>query len=451
LKIILYCYSRGILSSRKIEYACKTNILIKALAEDSEPDHSTIAAFVSSHKAEAADLFTQVVLQCSALGLVNGEMFAGDGNKLPSNASKEWSGTIADLTQKRDKLKAYIQRMIQTHTELDSNKDAHAVLDSFRETMGDDKKRRAKSIERLEKKLKKLNTFLESAEAKKGVSGDEVQSNITDNESALIKSAHGYIQGYNGVAIADSHSQVIISAEVVGSVSESGVFPAMLDDLQEKLRLVTGKEKPLEKSLVECDTGFFSEHILQEAAKRGIEVLIPDPQFRKRDPHFDGSKGRSGKKRYTAEDFTYDKDTDRYTCPGGKALEYKCTVKMKKTNGRQYRAKVSDCRDCPLAEKCIRKRTERKNGVRTLYIAERKNEENLSEEMRKKIDNPVYRELYSRRMQIIEPVFGHISYPKGMNRFMLRGREKVRAQWQLYCIVHNMWKCMNALGEKYVS
>ena len=72
-----------------------------------------------------------------------------------------------------------------------------------------------------------------------------------------------------------------------------------------------------------------------------------------------------------------------------------------------------------------------------MYIAAKKYEKNLSEKMREKIDDPAYRELYSRRQQIIEPVFSDIEYCKGMDRFTLRGREKVDIQWKLYCIVHN--------------
>ena len=76
-------------------------------------------------------------------------------------------------------------------------------------------------------------------------------------------------------------------------------------------------------------------------------------------------------------------------------------------------------------------------------------EENLSERMRNKIDDAAYRELYSRRMQIIEPVFSNMAYNKGMNRFTLRTQIKVNIQWLLYCIVHNIGKCMRPLGEKY--
>jgi len=100
-----------------------------------------------------------------------------------------------------------------------------------------------------------------------------------------------------------------------------------------------------------------------------------------------------------------------------------------------------------LIDKCISKRTS-DNPVRTLYIAESKYEENLSEKMRKKIDDPAYRELYSRRMQIIEPTFSNITYCKGMHRFTMRGEKKNGIQWKLYTIVHNIGKCMNALMKK---
>ena len=90
LEVIIYSYSLGIISSRKIEKACRTNINLKALAKDAEPDHDTIATFISRNNEAVSDLFTQVVLQCGELELITGEMFAIDGCKLPSNADKEW-------------------------------------------------------------------------------------------------------------------------------------------------------------------------------------------------------------------------------------------------------------------------------------------------------------------------------------------------------------------------
>ena len=115
LKLILFCYSRGIISSRKIERTSKENITAKTLAESFEPDHDTIAAFISTNSEVVKVLFSQILLQCFKLKLITSEMFAIDGYKLPSSASKEWSGTIADLTKKRDKLERYINRIVFQH------------------------------------------------------------------------------------------------------------------------------------------------------------------------------------------------------------------------------------------------------------------------------------------------------------------------------------------------
>jgi len=453
LKALLYCYSKGILSSRRIEKACKGNILVKALAEDSEPDHDTIATFVSTNSEAVKDLFAQVLIKCSELKLITGEMFAIDGCKLPSNASKEWSGKISDLKKKKSDLEKLLVRIIRQHKELDRNAKAKEIQEPFRKTIGEDSERHKRHIKRIETRLEKIDRFLSTSEVKLGPSGQEVQSNITDNESARIKGPHGYIQGYNGIAIADSGNQVIVAAEAIGSGAESGCLPGMLDNLEANMQKVTKKKQPLKKSLVLGDTGYFSEDNLQEAKKRNVEVLIPDPQFRKRDPCFDDRKkykDTNVKKYFDVDDFTYNKKEDCYICPAGKTLPYKCDVEFKArgSRGKQYRSKKSICSICQLKGRCIN-RKEGKGEFRALFILHRQHEENLSEKMRKKIDNPAYRELYSRRMQIIEPVFANMTYCKGMNRFTLRTQKKVNTQWLLFTIVHNMWKCVKPLRLQY--
>ena len=452
LKVILFSYSRGHLSSRDIERVCRENIVAKALAKDSEPDHSTIAAFISGNSEAVEGLFVQVLLQCSELDLITGEMFGLDGCKRPSNASKEWSGKIEELKTKREKLKKYIKRLIEQHKNLDQDKSVQKKQDKYKKTMGDAKKRRERTVKRLKKKMKKLEKFLEEAEPKLGVSGEEVKTNVTDPQSAYIKTGEGYIQGYNGITVSDAANQVIICAKAIGSGPESGSFPQMLDKLNENMKAVTKRKEPLKKSLVLGDTGFFTEANLQEAAKRKIEVLIPDHQFRQRDPYFAEKKNekvRKQPKRFTQENFKYDKKKKVYECPAGESLEYKGTVTLRNNSGGKYQAKRGTCVKCSLKDKCITlKKKSSDNPARTLYIPLRKYKENLSEKMRGKIDDAVNRELYSRRMQIIEPVFANITYCKGMNRFMLRGEKKVNLQWQLYCIVHNIGKCINPINAK---
>ena len=450
---ILYCYSKGIISSRRIEKACRDNIIVKALAEDTEPDHDTIATFISTNSEAVKDLFSQVLLKCSELKLITGEMFAIDGCKLSSNASKEWSGKISDLRKKKGDLEKLLLRVIHQHSELDRNAKAKEIQKPYRKTLGEDSERHERHVKRIEEKLKKINEFLSTAQPKLGPSGQEVQSNITDNESARIKGPHGYIQGYNGIAIADSGNQVIVAAEAIGSGAESGCLPGMLDKLETNMQMVTKKKQPLKKSIVLGDTGYFSEDNLQEAAKRNIEVLIPDPQFRKRDPGFDDRKkykDTNVKKYFGIEDFKYSKKDDCYICPAGKVLSYKCNIEFKSrgTRGKQYRSRQSVCSVCRLKGQCIN-RKEGKGEFRSLFIMLKRYKENLSEKMREKIDNAAYRELYSRRMQIIEPVFANMTYCKGMDKFTLRTKKKVNIQWELYCIVHNIWKCMKPMSLEY--
>jgi transposase len=109
LKIVLFAYSRGIVSSRKIEQACRENITFMALSCGMVPDHSTIAGFVSSMQEEIASLCRDVLLVCEEQGLLGGPHFALDGLKLSSNAAKEWSGTFDDLREKKEKLEAQVQ------------------------------------------------------------------------------------------------------------------------------------------------------------------------------------------------------------------------------------------------------------------------------------------------------------------------------------------------------
>jgi hypothetical protein len=103
-----------------------------------------------------------------------------------------------------------------------------------------DKEYQNKHLERIKKKLKYIDTFFATAEERKGAGGEEVKSNITDNESAKIAGPHGYIQGYNGIAITDAKIQIIVAAEAFGSGNGSETFPKMMDKLEAGMRALNG-------------------------------------------------------------------------------------------------------------------------------------------------------------------------------------------------------------------
>src|SRR3990167_2239779 len=120
LKIILLAYSRGIVSSRRIEAACRENVLFIAVSGDSQPNFTTLAAFVSELGDLAATLFGQVLTVCDRQGLIGRQMFAIDGVKLPSNASKAKSGTRQDFLRQAEKMEHAAAKMLATHRTADA-------------------------------------------------------------------------------------------------------------------------------------------------------------------------------------------------------------------------------------------------------------------------------------------------------------------------------------------
>ena len=430
LKIILYCYSLGIISSRKIAKMCKTHMTVKALAADTEPNYTTISNFVSGMGNEIEKVFSDVLLVCNEMKLIRGKMFAVDGCRLPSNASKEYSGTKKELTEKYEKIKKICREIIKKHRDNDKISKEEKAKDN-------------RKLKKMKKKADKILEFLNTHDDRKGASGEIVKSNVTDNDSGKIKGPHGVIQGYNGIAVADDKNQIILAANAYGTVAEGQFFKEMLDETEKSMKKMTGKKKPLKGKLVLADNGYFSEENLQKANSMGMEAIIHDEQFRNRDEAIKEGERRKGKERFDARHFKYVKRKNYYICPNGKKLLYRSRVKLNRNEGDKYESKAGDCAGCPYADKCFQSK-KNKTKYRTLYIPVLKYKENLSQKMREKIDKPEYKKIYSNRLRIIEPVFANITYCKGITRFTLRGQKKVNIQWKLYCIVHNIDKCNNA-------
>src|SRR5512137_1853452 len=165
LKVVLLAYSRGLISSRKIEQACRENVVFIALACGQQPDHSTIATFVSSMKGEILPLFRDVLLVCQEMELLGGTFFALDGLKLPSNASKEWSGTRSELQRKKERLEAKVRELLKEHVQEDNREDPPSGPGG-----GGD---REQQVQRLQKQVERLEHWLTENKARHGTTGKE--------------------------------------------------------------------------------------------------------------------------------------------------------------------------------------------------------------------------------------------------------------------------------------
>ncbi len=440
LKVVLLGYARGLTSSRDIERACRENVVFMALSGDTQPPFTTIAAFVAKLPTEITSVFRDVLLICDEQGLIGKELFAVDGCKLPSNASRTWSGTRADLLKKAEKMEKAIGHMLDAHRRQDAGQNVDTLT-----------QREQKQIETLTKNSRKIREWLAISPEKINRRGEPLKSNLTDNDSVTMKTSHGVVQGYTGVAAVDAKAQVVVHASAFGIGQENGLLPEVLQKVREDFNAV-GQPNPLTNATVLTDSGYHSESTLQQLADAGVSALVADTGFRSRDPRFaeaylhkppekSRKPGERRSKWYQSADFEYDPNAMTCRCPAGSLLKLSSAkVIIRGRHGVSFEGTRSLCQACPLKARCMRKPDVSPYRQVTFFDGRKASETHpQTKAMKARIDTHEGRLLYSRRLGIVEPVFGHL-HTKGLRRFTLRSRRKVDAQWKLFAIVHNVQK-----------
>ncbi len=444
LKIIFYAYLLGILSSRRIERACINNVTFMCLSGDERPHFTTIAAFIAQMKDTIEPLFTQVLMICDQQGLIGRNMFAIDGCKISSNASKEWSGTHEELRRKQDKLQRASKRILERHQHHDSLPNSVIEHD-------------LKQKEKLDTSAHKIAQFLAHNQDKLGSNGKPVKSNITDNDSAKMTTSKGTIQGYNGIAITDDKHQIILHSQVWGSVGEQQTLKPAVIALQAQLDKLPKTHSTMTKFT--ADSGFHSKANLKFLTNTPYDCYIADTGFRSRNPLFQSSetyqteqakkrkkRSKTGKTCYPITMFQFDQDALTCRCPAGNMMRLSSkNAVISGERGAQFCGYLNDCRNCTLQSQCMRKPLGKQQGRQVFFIYKNTKDFDHMQAMKDKIDSPEGRRQYSKRLGCIEPVFGNITVNKQMNRFTLRGIEKVNAQWGMFSMLHNMEKLRNHL------
>jgi len=447
LKIVLYGYYKGIISSRKLEEACCRNVVFMALSADTRPHFTTIAAFVSGLENEIVALFRDVLLYCTELGLVGKEHFAIDGCKLPSNASKQWSGTHEELAAKREKMEKAARAIVRRHRSRDA-----------RETDGPAAEHDEKKLATYRAKIKKIKEFLATAPKNIGPSGKERKSNVTDPDSAKMATSHGVIQGYNGVAVVDERHQIVVHAEAMGEGQENHLLEPMVDATRRTFEAIGELEDVFAKATLSADSGYHSKQSMAYVAETGLDAYVADRAMRRRDPAFADAgrykerhrketrrrSGHDARRLFTPADFIYDETRQTCVCPAGHKL-YRSGVELE-TDGllsARFKGPKRACGPCELRRQCLR-HPDRSPQRQVAFFKGRASQGRASspspiEVMKRKIDSLMGRLIYGKRIATVEPVFGNIQN-KGMRRFTLRGKEKVSTQWRLFLLVHNVEK-----------
>jgi transposase len=394
IALLLYCWSRGVRSARRIERACLEDVACRVIAAHDRPDHATIARFVVRHERALGELFGEVLVLCADAGLASVGVIAIDGTKVAANANRDRTMDYEQLA------KAIVQEQIATDAaddelygtargdelppELTRSKGRQAWLREAKRRLDERRAGDADPIprsrpERLKDAKRRLQEELSTeqranaayeAYRARGVGrtgrrfspaatpksytppatpGGKV--NITDPDSKLVKSMRGWIQGYNAQAVCnDQH--LIVAAEVMTASPDFGHLGPMVAAARRELANA-GVTKP--PDVVVADAGYWHLEQMNEITGDGIPVLIPP----------DSSRRANKPKR-----------------PGwdGGAYDF----------------------------------------------------------MRSVLSTKLGTKLYRQRAQLIEPIFGNTKHNRGFTRFHRRGRSAARTEWRLMATTHNL-------------
>jgi len=394
VRVLVYGYCVGVMSSRRIERASYDDIAFRYLCADQHPDHDTIAAFRQQHLPVLAQLFTQILQLCNKAGLVKLGHVAIDGTKVQANASKHKAMSYDRMEEKEKQLKAEVEKLLAQAAETDAAEDALYGKGNRGDELTGELARRESRLKKIaEAKAALEQEARERAEAAKKVAEDKLeerrkkeeargkkfggrppqvpnpeqarpeaqaQRNFTDPESRIMPDgAHkgAFMQAYNAQIAVDSAAQIIVAAELTQESNDKQQLAPMLERVEQNLGA-----KP---EAVSADAGYCSEAQLTDKRVEGIELYVA-----------------TGKQKHGLP------EPGDVVPPGELAVASDSAV----------------------------------------------------ERMKQKLRTEPGRAIYKMRKAIVEPVFGQIKAARGIRAFLLRGLVKVSAEWKLICAAHNLLK-----------
>jgi transposase len=413
VRVLLYGYCLGMVSSRKLERATYQDVAVRYLAADQHPDHDSIASFRQTHLQALAGLFLQALQLCEKAGLVKLGHVAIDGTKLKANASKHKAMSYERMTEKEKQLRVEVEKLLAQAAQADAEEDGRYGKGKHGDELPAELARRESRLKKIaeakaaleqeareraciekaavEAKLEERRRQEEERGKKFGGRPPQVpdpeqarpepkaQRNFTDPDSRIMMdgATKSFTQAYNAQAAVDSHAQIIVAAALTQEANDKKQLVPMLEQVEQNLG-----RKPEQ---VSADAGYFSEAAVTDEKVAGIELLVP--------PDRQKHSGESAAKQVIA-----DIDTQAAT---------------------QLQSQPVGERMPPQAK-------------------------SAAEMMRDKLRTTAGRAVYKMRKAVVEPVFGQIKAVRGLRGFLMRGREKVSAEWQIMCLTHNLLKLFRA-------
>ncbi len=402
LSVWLYGFMTGVRSSRKLEAACRDQVPYLWLTGWQHPDHNTLWRFYQSHRQAMRKLLKYTVATAVKIHLIDLAVQAVDGTKILANAAGDRNYDAGELGRLLERTEAAIAEM-EAQNEGGCDPDPPRLPEELQES------------HRLRQKIQEAMTHLKNNDTVKRI-------NLTDEDAQLMKGREGIITGYNAqtmvsplvASTAQGTGLLITAAKVVSTATDCGQFIPML----EQAEALTGERVPVTLA----DGGYNITANLEAGQGRGQTLVIAERSKKAlKDPYF-------------RDQFDYDALTDSYICPEGQRLYFRGLRRSKRLSSgryRAYRASGTICRKCPAFGVC----TQNAQGGRTLWIGPA---DILLRQHRQWMQTDEARNLYARRQQLSEPVFGILKDQMGGRRFLLRGLLNVCAEFTLLATAFNL-------------
>ncbi len=410
IKLWTYGPSYGQESSRTLERSIHENVSFIWLMGGLKPDHKTISEFRRNNKEALAKIIKLCARLCIKLNLIEGNILFTDGTKIRANASRHKNHTKKHYEKQLKEIDSRIEEMLNRCDQIDEQ-ESH--LDSFVKM-----KDELANNEQLRSKIKEaLAEFEQRGEKTKN--GKERTVNMTDTDSALMRSVQGSHASYNVQSVVDEKHGLIVNTDVVSAGTDVNQFAQQITQAEE----VTGKE-----CKIACaDAGYADTEELEKIHERGnTKVIVPSQRqaLHKEESPFSKSA------------FTYDEKTDTYCCPEGHVLIYK---REKEKNKREYRiANAHTCNQCIHYGTC----TKSKHGRR---ITRLRNEQ-IKEYLEKQYEDEESQEIYALRKARVEHPFGHIKHNLGKTHFHMRTRQGAQAETSIAATCFNIARMITIFG-----
>ena len=402
LKLLVYGYSYGWRSSRKLERAIYHNLSFIWLMGGLKPDHKTISNFRKNNKKQLKKALKQCTHLCIELDLIEGNCLFIDGTKIRGSASINQSKTKEKWKQQLDRIDERIDALLEVCDRIDESETGSLV--KLNKELSCRKKRKEKIEEALERMGRE----------------NQKRINATDPDCINFKSRQGSHAGYNAQIVVDRKHGLILNADVVAESNDSDQFSNQIRQANEIL------ESPCKRAC--ADAGYANVDNLKEMVDEEIDVIVPSQKQSLHNPK-DEPFGK--------HTFQYDSEGNRYICPEGKILEYSHYSKDK--NQYLYRfKKIVPCHQCRHFGIC----TTAKRGRAITRLA---NQE-LKEILEARYASEEGQEIYARRKEKVEAPFGHIKRNLNGGAFLLRGLPSVNAEFSIFATCYNVARMITLTG-----